>query len=202
MNQLAFWAMYDWKIDSYHPRERLSTIRPTSAPRRDFSNSGELTPSFKGMKRLSRVIAMWMGIRHSISTSHSPKQNCDISHGAPLVRSAIRSSNSRESTWMLFSSFPLGLRLVCSNVRIISMKYGSNLEWSRSVANVRLWESRFCDEKIPLWMAAITGNLVQTSEWQSMRQLWAVDSLSVWTKLRAPFSWNWNCVILFLISSA
>lgn len=84
----TFVAMYDWKRDSYQPNEMLSTIFATSAPSKERSTSGDQTPSLSGRKRLSLVIAMWMGIRHISSTSHSPARNVDRSRGY-LRRNAV-----------------------------------------------------------------------------------------------------------------
>ena len=58
----TLWMTYtDWKRDSYHPKDRLSTMRFTSAPNNDLSCSGEYVSSLSGTNRLflATVECLW-----------------------------------------------------------------------------------------------------------------------------------------------
>src|ERR1700733_10663249 len=94
----TFDAMYDRNKDSYHPKDKLSTIRPTSAPKSDFSSSADDTPSFNGMNLFSFVIAMWIGMRHRQSTNPSPARKQETLCSLSAVSSAITESNAMAET--------------------------------------------------------------------------------------------------------
>ena len=116
----------------------LSTIRFTSAPNNDFSNSGEYTPSLSGMKRFSLVTAMWIGIRHNRSTIHSPARYCDAFHCLVPHSSWTNAENGFADTLMDLRMPPVGFLDVRSKWWIMRVKYGANLSKSRSVINTRL----------------------------------------------------------------
>ena len=121
MDEITFDAMYDWKIDSYQPKDKLSTMRPTSAPSRDLSNSAEETPSLRGINLFSFVIAMWIGMRQRNSTSHSPARKQDIPWSADEATNVTNSSNVTALISMLPNSSPVGFLVVLSNTSIISL---------------------------------------------------------------------------------
>ena len=119
---ITFETIYDWKRDSYQPKDRLSTIWLTSAPKRAFSRSVDETPSFKGMNLFSFVMAICIGMRHNKSTSHSPARN---SLRAPCIVENM-SENVVEVTNIFLSMSPAGLRVLLSNVWIMSEKWDEN----------------------------------------------------------------------------
>ena len=110
---LTFVARYDWKIDSYHPNDNLSTILLTLAPRRDLSRSAESTPFARGMNRFSRQTAIWMGMRHSRSTSHSPTRYRDTSHSGFRTTLSLKDPKSVAETLMRRNSSPIARAASC-----------------------------------------------------------------------------------------
>src|SRR5712672_2486076 len=118
----TFVAKYDWKIDSYQPNDNLSTIWLTSAPSKDRSNSDDSTPSANGTNLFSRQTAIWIGIRQSRSTSHSPTRYRDTCRSSPMVTSFQNEGNSFAYTLMRRSSSPVGFLVVLSNVWMRSEK--------------------------------------------------------------------------------
>jgi len=163
VTMLTFDARYDWRIDSYQPNEMLSITVLTSAPKRDRSYSAEVTPSFRGMKRFSRVIARWIGIRQRISTTHSPTRNWDI-RLAELKRSTTRSANATDSTVIELKTSPVGFRVFCSKVLIKVLKYDEKVPYPPLVTHViRFGEWCIFDVLVRRSTAASTGKRVHTS---------------------------------------
>ena len=197
----TFDAIYDRNKDSYHPKDRLSTIRPTSAPKSDFSSSDEDTPSFNGINLFSFVIAIWMGMRQRQLTSHSPARKCDTFQSLSGASLAATESNVMAETRMSLSSSPVGFLVAFSNVWIMFEKYDAKDRWLRSVTKTRALGCLLLESEM-VWRrtAGKTGKRVQTSAWQSIRELCTVESADPREKPFAPFSLNINSVTLRVIS--
>src|SRR5487761_1167930 len=95
-------------MDSYQPKESLSTIWLTSAPRRELSYSVEITPFAKGINPFSRQTAIWMGMRQRRSTSHSPTRYRDTSQFGSKANFVLNDSKSVAVTLIPRSSSPVG----------------------------------------------------------------------------------------------
>jgi len=168
----GFITMYDWKIDSYHPNDRLSTIALTSAPSRDFSQSAEVIPSFKGINRFPRITAMCKGMRHRRSTSHSPNRNIDVFHPAPALSLDRKVLKFSALTTVDLSSSPVGFLELRSKDSIRAENREMSFRCSLSETNTSLLFNLPGDVIVCLLMAGTTGNLDHTSLWHSTRQLW------------------------------
>lgn len=196
--------MYDRKMLSYQPNVMLSTMCPTSAPKRDLSTSGDQTPSFRGINLLSFVIAICIGIRHNRSTSHSPARKDEIAlEVTGKDRSCKRDEKSFACTSILINSRFVGFLVVRSNVWISSWKYERNSWWLCETMKRSCFSCRSpCETIACREIAGTTGNRVQTAEWQSIRQLWDVVGASLWFIAFEPSGRNVNSVTSWVIFKA
>jgi hypothetical protein len=98
-------------------------------------------------------------------------------------------------TWISLSSFPVGFLVVFSNVSIKSEKWDAKDRRSRSVTKTSVLRCLLLEDEM-VWRrtADRTGKRVQTSAWQSMRQLCTSELGPREDVFLAPFSWNMNSV--------
>lgn len=138
-------AMYELKIDWYHPRLIESIILETSAPRSSLSRVESRTPSLRGMKRFSDVTAMWIGMRQSSSAIHSPALY-------RLVDVVLQKTSSKgeDMTRILLSRWSVSLQESFSKSCIILLKYDLKGWLGNDDTNVTLVFSRPSSERVCL----------------------------------------------------
>ena len=153
----------------------LLTSAPSWPPCNDISSSGDTTPSLSRKNLFSRAIAIWMGMRHGRSASHSPALKRETGQSELDRNSRVKEWKGCADTTILLSSSLVGLREVFSKLEIISEKWEENgRRWS-SVTNTSVFCLRWLEDVI-VWRftAATTGKRDHTSLWNSIKQLWTV----------------------------
>lgn len=142
-------------------------------------------------------------MRQRRSTSHSPTRYWDTSHFGLETVVPRRDSKSVADTVIPRSSSPVGFLVALTNPWTSSEKYEANGCDGLSVMNVKLFGRRSLkDVIVRRFTAGRTGNLVQTSLWQSISVLcwvWFVPFLDAFL---LPFSWNTTSVVFLVMSMA